>query len=190
MDLINQAIDAEYVFVSVMGPHAQENENEIFSRKIDDVNKSGKSFWVSKINKNFVEECRYKLKGKTGYLLLVESSNNGKSAVDTKVSESATQYSNDKVNWKDIDWEISPVTGNLGKGATAYYFNGIELCNELIDLNLYGEECDDCGVKFTQGRTNVFAKRYKIRRKEGMKSSKRKVVAVLRLIEPYVVWVK
>lgn len=132
MSLLTEAKKADYVFISVMGPHAQESEKEIFDRKVLDIDKSGESFWVSRINQKFIEECNDKLKGKAGYLILVESSNDGKSAANTKGSKAATHYSKDKVNWSKIDPKISPVTGNLGNGATAYYYDGIELCQDAV----------------------------------------------------------
>lgn len=191
--LLNAAINADYVFISVMGPHANEPEDKILERKADDIKKAGESFWVSKINKNFVNECRSKLNGKTGYLILVESSGNGKAAANTKTDEEAKQYSEDETNWKDIDAIISQVTGKLGKGATAYYFDGIEMCNDEreLDLNYYGEGNDYLkAIKFRQGHSNVFAKKSDIKLPDGMKSYKRRIIAVLRLKYPYVVWVK
>ena len=189
-DLLNEARNADYVFFSVMGPHAQEGEDEIFDRKALDIDKSGESFWVSRINQKFIEECNDKLKDNAGYLILVESSNNGKSAADTKGSKAATHYSKDKMNWIRIDPKISPVTGNLGNGATAYYYDGIELCQEQIDLDYYSEEGKSEPIKFILGKSNVFAKKNKAKLTGGMKSSIRKIVAVLRLKAPFVVWVK
>ena len=61
MNLLNEAKKADYVFISVMGPHAQESEKEIFDRKAVDIDKSGESFWVSRINQKFIEECNNKL---------------------------------------------------------------------------------------------------------------------------------
>lgn len=192
MSLLNEAKKTNCVFVSVMGPHAQESEKEIFDRKALDIDKVGESFWVSKINMNFIEKCYDILKGKVGYLILVESSNNGKSAADTKYSKAATHYSYDKMNWSKIDSKISPVTGNLGKkGATAYYYDGIEMCDDWIDLEYYGEVGNETeAIKFILGKSNILAKKNKDKLKGGMKSSKRKIVAVLRLKSPYVVWVK
>lgn len=188
--LLNEAINADYVFISVMGPHANESEEEIFVRKTDDIKKAGESFWVSKINKNFVGECRRKLEGKAGYLLLVEPT----SAINTKTGEGAKQYSENKTNWKDIDARISPVTGKLGKGTTAYYFDDIDyfdMPDEVIDLDKYSEGDDYVrAIQFRLGHSNVFAKKNSKKLPGGMKSSKRKVVAVLRLKFPYVVWVR
>lgn len=189
--ILNEAKNADCVFISVMGPHAQESEKEIFDRKALDIDKSGESFWVSRINQKFIEECNDKLKGEAGYLILVESSNGGKSAADTKGSKAATNYSKDKMNWIKIDPKISPVTGNLGKnGATAYYYDGIEMCQEQIDLDYYSEEGKTGAIKFMLGKSNVFANKNKTKQTGGMKSSIRKIVAVLRLKAPYVVWVK
>ena len=191
MKLLNEAKNADYVFISVMGPHAQEKENDIFARKTEDINKVGESFWVSRIDEKFVEECRGRLKGDVGYLLLVNSSADGNGASDTKIVEKATHFSKDKEKWSEIDAGISQVTGNLGKGVTAYYFDDIVECDEPIDLDYYSEVDEDSkAIKFRQGYSNVFAKKNVIKLEGGMKSSKRKIVAVLRLKYPYIVWVK
>lgn len=195
MSILNDAKKADSVFISVMGPHAQETEKEIFDRKIHDIVKCKESFWVSRINKVFIEKCRNELNGKPLYLILVESSNNGKSAVDTKSTIAATEYSVDRIKWKTIDAKLSPVTGKLGKdGATAYYYDGIELCEkseEYLDLNYYSEyDKKSEPIKFIIGKSNVYAQKQKVKLKGGMKNSIRKIVAVLRLKAPYVVWVK
>jgi hypothetical protein len=41
-------IDSKYLIISVIGPHAHETENTIFKRKIEDINKVGKTFWLTK----------------------------------------------------------------------------------------------------------------------------------------------
>ena len=191
--LLNNALNAKYVFVSVAGSHAQEPEEEIYIRKTNDIKTSGESFWVSKIDVKFVGECRRKFNGKVGYLILVESSGHGKSAEDTKTTDQATQYSEDKIIWEDITKNISQVTGKLGKGATAYYFDDIELYDKSkpIDLDKYAEGNDYLrAVKFRQGHSNVFAKKSGTKMPYGMKSYERKIVAVLKLKYPYVVWVR
>ena len=195
MSLLDDAKNADCVFISIMGPHAQETEKEIFDRKIHDIVKCKESFWVSRINKVFVEKCRNEVNGKPIYLILVESSNNGKSAVDTKNTIAATKYSEDRIKWKAINTDLSPVTGNLGKdGATAYYYDSIELYEKLsdqLDLNYYSEDDNKSKpIKFIIGKSNVFAKKQKAKLKGGMKNSIRKIVAVLRLKAPYIVWVK
>lgn len=186
-NLLNAAKNADYVFISVMGPHAQEKEDEIFRRKTGDIKECGESFWVSGVNERFIAECREKLNGKTGYVILVES----KSAVDTKSSKPATQYSEDNVNWKDIDDNISPVTGKLPN--KAYCFDDIDYCADMadiIDLDYYEDSIKKRAIKFWLGYSNVFAKKSANKMSGGMKSHERKIVAVLRLKYPYVVWVK
>lgn len=193
MNLLNAAKNADYVFISVMGPHAQESEDMIFKRKTDDIKKYGESLWVSGINERFIAECRKRLNGKPGYVILVES----KSAVDTKSSKPVSQYSEDNVKWKAIDTNISPVTGNLPN--KAYCFDDIKVykdqevpisLNYCIDLNYYSEVDILEAIKFRQGRSNVFAKRNIVKMAGGMKSHERKIVAVMRLKHPYVVWAK
>lgn len=188
--LLNEAINADYVFISVMGPHANEKEDDIYAKKFNNIKMCGKSFWVSRINKKYIEESRCKFDGDTGYLILVES----RSASDTKGAQTATKYSENQKIWEDIDPQLTDVTGDFHKnGATAYYFDRIELCNKpiQIDLNDYGEGNEYVSaIKFRLGHSNVFAKKSDIKMPEGMKSHERSVVAVLRLKYPYVVWVR
>ena len=188
--LLYSALNAKYVFISVMGPHANETENDIYTKKLNNIKICGKSFWVSRIFKKYIEESRRKLNRETGYLILVES----KSATDTKEAQTATKYSENQKIWEDIDYQLNDVTGYFYKnGATAYYFDKIELCNKpiKIDLNDYVEAKDYLkAIKFWLGHTNVFAKKSNIKMHKGMKSHERKIVAVLRLKYPYVVWVK
>lgn len=196
--LLEQAKKADYVFISVMGPHANETPEEIYEKKNEDLKRFGESFWVSGVDEQFITECKRKLKGKVGYLILVESSGDGKSAADTKGSEPATKYSENRVNWKEIN--VPNVTGNMHKdGTPAYYFDKIELYEEReapinlsynINLNYYSEDGKKEAIKFRQGRSNVFAKKNTAKLSGGMNSHERKIVAVLRLKYPYVVWVK
>ena len=199
--LLNAAINSDYVFISVMGPHANEEPEAIFDRKIEDINICKESFWVSGIDEKFVNECRVKLHGADGYVLLVESSGNGSGSDNTNGDNKATEYSGDKKEWKKINTNISEVTGNLRKnGMPAYYFDDIELFDKKetpiilyheIDLNYYCE-CNNQqkAIKFRQGYSNVFVKSNAAPLQGGMQSHKRKIVAVLRLKTPYVVWVR
>lgn len=186
--LLNQAINADYVFISVIGSRTQVIQDELFRRKKDDINRHKKSFWVSDVNERFIAECREKLYGRQGYVILVKS----KSKVNNKNLKTATHYSGDNVNWKAIGTNVSPVTGKLP--SEAYYFDGIEIINSQndIDLDYYEDTVNSGAIKFGSGNTysNVFAQKSAIKLSGGMKSHKRKIVAVLRLKAPYVVWVK
>lgn len=188
--LLNAAKNAEYVFISVMGPHANEKEEEIYKRKYNDIVRCGEGFWLSGVNERFFNECRKQLNGKVGYLILVESSGNGRSAVNTTGSDPATQYSEDIINWKDIDANITPVTGKLPN--KAYYFDDIEIITtqDEIDLDYYEDTFKSGAIIFGRGYSNVFAKKNLTQLQDCMKSHIRKIVAVLRLKAPYVVWVK
>jgi hypothetical protein len=186
-NLLNAAKNADYVFISVMGPHAQEKEDEIFRRKTGDLKECGESFWVSGVNERFIAECREKLNCKTGYLILVNGN-----ASDTESNTPATKYSEDKTIWKDIDANLTPVTGKLPN--KAYFFDDIEILKtqDTIDLDYYEDTISLGAIKFGCGNSysNVFAKKNDSQMPGGMKNHERKIVAVLRLKYPYVVWVK
>lgn len=186
--LLNQAINADYVFISVMGTRVQLNKDALLRRKTNDIKRHGESFWVSGINEKYIKECRGKYKGMPGYVILVKS----KSKVNNKNLKTATHYSEDNINWIDINANISPVMGKLP--SEAYYFDDIEIINtkNTIDLDYYEDTINSGAIKFGRGNTysNVFAKKSKNKMSGGMKSHERKIVAVLRLKYPYVVWVK
>lgn len=186
--LLNQAINTDYVFISVMGTRVQLNEDELLRRKTDDIKRHGESFWVSDINEKYIKECREEYKGMPGYVILVKS----KSKVNNKNLKTATHYSEDNINWKDINANISPVMGKLP--SEAYSFDNIEIINtkNIIDLDCYEDTINSGAIKFGSGNTysNVFAKKSAVKLPGGMKDHKREIVAVLRLKAPYVVWVK
>ena len=52
---IEEIQKSKYVIISVIGPHAGEPLNQIFSRKMTDVKKAGKTFWVISSNKASLE---------------------------------------------------------------------------------------------------------------------------------------
>lgn len=184
--LLNQAINADYVFISVMGAHANESPKEIYKRKIGDIKKCKESLWLSRINEGFITECRRVWKGKVGYLILVNGN-----ASNTESDTPATKFSEDKTIWKDIDANLTPVTGKLNKkGTPAYCIDDIVLCQDPIDLNYYEDTIRLGAIKFSRGYSNVFARSNATPLPGGMKDHKREIVAVLRLKAPYVVWVK
>lgn len=89
----------KYSVVSVMGPHAGEDSDTIFTRKIADIRNAGRTFWVIRSHKakpNTIQAIGSAIRERSGDSLcafLAPSSPGG--AVPTKTSSAATKYSND-----------------------------------------------------------------------------------------------
>jgi len=135
----------KYVILSVMGPHAGETSEQIFSRKRSDIQVTGRTFWVIqsyKANPSKVSNlyCRAKDEGKEVYCIFIEPSVKG-GARPTKISKTAKSFSADKINWESFPENMSPVTGNIGNNSYALVFNELQIVENPIILDLwnYGE---------------------------------------------------
>ena len=132
---------SKYVVISVLGPHAGESSEEIFSRKINDVQKIGKTFWVIssyKSNPPIVQKMKNTaVKEKMEvYCIFIEPSNRG-GARPTTESKHAREFSSDKQTWKSLPSEISPVTGNITKNSYALVFDELQILKETLQLDLW-----------------------------------------------------
>ena len=170
---------------SVMGPHANENAEGIFSRKIKDIEDTGQTFWVMNSYKSKPIYVQDFCKNDFVEVFFISPSSKG-GAKDTKTINKNTQHSKNKQNWVDIPSNISPVTG---KGY-ALILSSLEMNKSLINLHEYGES-KDTPIKFRQGCSTVCAiKENMFHHEDRMKSNIREVWAVGTLKYPYCVWVR
>ena len=83
----------EYSVLSVMGPHAGEDSDVIFARKIADIRKAGRTFWVIRSHKakpDMIQTIGSAVRTRSGALLcafLAPSAPGG--AIPTKTSSAA-----------------------------------------------------------------------------------------------------
>ena len=117
----------KYIIFSVIGSHAGELKQEIFERKIEDINRVGHTFWLYESNQtkpNIVQDfCkRAKKEGKNVLCFFIEPSSLG-GAKPTKISISAKSYSMNNKEWRILPKSLSSVTGKINKGAYALIFN-------------------------------------------------------------------
>lgn len=187
----------KYILISVVGPHAGETEKEIFERKIKEVEKTGRSYWLHKSYRakpetvSLLGQLAYK-KGTTPLCLFVEaSSSNG--AQETKIAETAKEFSVDKIKWETMPENIK-VTGSI-KGAYALVFDQLQFVkeNRIIDLWGYSSfEHPDQAVKIIQGGSTICVVKNSSHRqdKNKIKSHVRRILAVGRLVSPFEVWLR
>lgn len=185
-----------YTILSVMGPHAGEDSETIFSRKIADIASVGRTFWVIQSYKAKPETVQWLCRTACDHgqnplcVFLAPSSANG--AKQTKTSSAATAYSPDQVKWSPFPKGLSPVTGNI-KRACALVFDQLTMIeSETIDLWQYADFFDPSfPVKTRRGVSTLCAVRQDTHRHpERMQSRFRTILAIGRLTKPYAVWLR
>jgi hypothetical protein len=178
--------------ISVVGPHANESLDQIFQRKINDIDITGFSFWVagsSSANPRIVQNFCFL--NKPSYIVFINPGQiNG--ATNTKISAVNHFFSEDKINWNPISDKISNVTGK----SYAFILNTLDIIqdkNLIIDLNYYAKFPDNIDPIKINIWQSTFCTIYNENMKNHpnrMKSNIRKIIAIGKLKEPYSVWVK
>jgi len=111
----------------------------------------------------------------------------------TTESQSATQFSPDRVSWYPLHDGIGPVTGQMDDAAAALVVDELTTdVEDTVDLSKYADRSDvSKPVKFMLGLSTACVVRKDMSSHPGrMKSRFRLVVAVARLVEPFCVWVR
>jgi hypothetical protein len=175
-----------------MGDHAGEGVDAIFNRKIADIVRTGKTFWLMKSPKARPAQVREICETVPTYTIFVEPATKG-GARPTTTETAAREYSVDGEHWLQLPKGISPVTGKLDTGAAALVFDMMETAvSGTLDLWSYGDFPNaEKPLKFILGCSTVCAVRGNMTsHPDRMKSRYRGVVTVARLAEPYGVWLR
>jgi hypothetical protein len=192
MHLLDEALACHRCVVSVIGDHAGESVDDIFKRKIADIQRTGKTFWLIKAPKARPEQVQALCRNIPAFTIFVNPATKG-GARPTTTEMAAGEYSADGKFWHRLPQGISSVTGKLDRGASALVFDKIEItASGILDLWGYGDFSDpQKPLKFRLGCSTACAVREKITSHPGrMKSRYRGVVAVARIAEPYCVWIR
>ena len=192
---IKNVLNAEYVIISVMGPHAGKSETEIFERKIKEIQNCCKSFWLyrSYAAKPNTVQSLCKVAGEKqmqAYCIFIEPA--GGTAQPTKERNVAAEYSQDNKRWVRIPSCIK-VTGKI-KNAYALVFDEINRLDEEVSLNLwdYSEfERPGKALEIRQGRSTLCAVKTSSEHASEKVSSKiRRIMACARLEDPFAIWLR
>lgn len=195
---MNLHLKANYVLISVMGPHASESEQEIFDRKISDIEKIGKTFWLIRsrcAKPDMVQAICSEAKNANQevYCLFIDPSSRGGST-PTKTSVPARMYSEDERIWPELPQDLSPVTGKIDRNAYAIIFDNLEVYEGLLDLWNFADFNNlSEPLRIAQGASTLCAVRKDmstVPNSKKIKSRHRNIVAIGRLCEPYGVWLR
>ena len=190
-------ITQEYNLFSVMGPHAGEDCDAIFARKIEDIRNAGRTFWVVRSHRgkpDMIQTIGATVCSNSGEPLcafLAPSSLGG--AVPTKTSSAAAEYSANRSKWHALPAGITPVTGQMAANTCAVVLDQLRLQEAaVVDLWQYADFFNpEWPVKIRQGASTVgVIRRDTSAHPDRMKSHLRQVMAVGRLVEPFAVWLK
>ena len=187
----------DYSVVSVMGPHAGEDSDAIFTRKIADIQNAGRTFWVIRSHKakpDMIQTIGSAVRNRSCEPLcafLAPSAPGG--AVPTKTSSTAAEYSANRSKWHALPACITPVTGQMTPNTYSLVFD--QLCLQevaAVDLWQYADFFNsEQPVKIRQGASTVGVIRGDTStHPDRMKSHLRQVMAVGRLVEPFAVWLR
>ena len=185
------------VVFSEMGPHAGEYPDAIFTRKIADVRKTGRTFWLVRSHlakPDMIQElCSVAVQQACNTLcLFLEPSSRG-GAVPTKSKVAASEYSPDFSTWYPLPTGVGPVTGRITPSACALVFDRLTMRkSEVIDLWDYANFFDpQQPITIRQGASTVCAIAKDTRtHPDRMNSHLRTVIAIGRLVEPFSVWLR
>lgn len=192
MSILDDALRASECVLSVMGAHADEDADTIFGRKIEDCRIVGRTFWLAKSAKARPPQVQAMCRSGSSYVIFVEPATRG-GARPTTESHSAAEYSPDGVVWSSLPDGLGPVTGQIDGRASALVFDRLTTdVDRTIDLWEYADGAyPDTPLKFRLGLSTVcVVRRDMSAHSSRMKSRRRRVVAVARLVQPYCVWLR
>lgn len=195
---LNDVLDCKYLVLSVSGAHAGETEEGIFDRKIDDVQRIGKTFWLNRSQKarpDMVQSLCHQTK-KTGsgcYCVFMEPSSKG-GALPATSKEVAKSFSKDGLIWYNFPRGLGLVTGKIGRGAQALVLDQLEPVKPISHINLWDYAdftSESSPLKIIRGVSTVCAvKKDMCGHKDKMVSNRRRIVAVGRICDPFCVYLR
>jgi hypothetical protein len=193
MSALGQALQSTHFVISVIGDHASEDPQTIFERKIDDIKRTGSTYWLVRSPKARPPQVQALCQGTTAYVLFVSPASVG-GARPTTTADVVSEISQDRSSWESLPAGKGPVTGKLDAVAAALVFDELECADQYtaIDLREFAEfPRSDRPLRFTLGSSTVCAMRRDMsNHPERMKSHSRVLVAWARLARPYCVWVR
>lgn len=180
------------LLICVIGPHAGEDLETIFKRKIKDIEQCSYTYWICKsrvISPEIISSFQEYNNQKDLYILFIKTTTNSQGK-DTKNADAAIYVEEDE-KWKELDPKLSPITGKMP--TSGFKFGEITLVNEkekTIDLSEYVEWSPDkekrgCSIQIMMGKSTLCITKSK--KKQNMKNSVRQIVGYAKLIIPFCV---
>ena len=186
---INKVLQNKYCVLSVIGSHAGESMSQIYERKIQDIKKVGKTFWITQCKKEFFEKINeFCLSGDLYIIFITPAHSCG--ARPTTVNTVASGYMTID-GFQQFPKHLSPVTGSITKKTAALVFDKIEPSNSSdvpkLDLWNYLDATTNDPVRFILGESTKPCILNTTTIKKGMESRYRKISAIGHFVAPFCV---
>ena len=175
-----------------MGPHAGEPAGAIFERKMADIRRVGKTYWIIHSQGARPDTVMKMCSAAPAIAVFIEPATPG-GARPATMEARADEFSEDQGKWQPFPKLLSPVTGKLDAGTTALVFDKLDVvAGTELDLWSYADFTDtQSPVRFRLGCSTVCAIREDMSgHVERMRSRFRSIAAIARLAAPYGVWVR
>lgn len=189
MTLLHDALEAKYLVLSSVGPHAREDWRTIIERKIADIEKAEHSIWVVNSNAARPHVLRvFCTKHDARYVIFVSRRPDSKVNSGPSTADRAQFYSEDGNSWSRLQSNLSHVTGNINQGTTGFWLDALEEVQRstLLDLGCFRKEGDgQILTRFWQ-----YASAYPVKREDPARDGPYHVMAVGRLAAPFAVGLK
>lgn len=185
----------KYCIISVIGTHAGESINKIFTRKIKEIKDTGVSFWLYRSHNakpDLVNRMIRASDDKSVKCYFITASRGIKGARPTISADVAKEFSDNGKDWCGLPNKIK-VTGKIQK-AYALVFNSIIFPKSkiYIDLRYYNffQKLHE-PIKMRSGASTICAIKLQEQNKMGyIGSYKREIIAIGKLAKPYCVWLR
>lgn len=134
--IIQDALSARHCIVSVMGAHAGEQADEIFNRKIKDIRKINRTFWLMKSPKAKPEIVQKMCSPSTAFAVFIKPATKNGARPATR-EQQATIFSENGLTWNPLPKGLGPVTGKLDCKVYALIFDQMETIHESTEIDLW-----------------------------------------------------
>jgi len=189
--IINNVFSSKYIVLSM-----DTCDDDLLSKKILDLNKTGKSYWFINTTYPLREDIQNICQKNELYIIFIEpASNNMPRMLRSPIEDEdiANYYSADGQNWKSIPSDFSPITGKIREKTTVILFEnliteiGLEI--DLWDYAVYRN--DTIPLRFRLGFSSFCATKKDMSSHPGrMGLHLRKILAIAKIAAPFAVWVK
>jgi hypothetical protein len=182
--LLEGALAAPTLILASSGAHAKESWQKIVDRKGADIAKVNHTIWVVISNAARPDAVQSFCNDHAArYVLFVSRARDAKASVGTIRDQQARHYSADGRTWTALDRGLSPVTGDIKRSTTGFWFDALEeVPSGSLDLDSFTKHQDNQ----TLTRFWPSDSAYPVRSRTGGYH----ILAAGRLASPFAVWLR
>jgi len=193
MASVNQALAHGVAVVSVIGAHGGKQRDDILRDKRNDISVAGKTFWAFQsvaAPPPLVQQLAVQTKGAPVLLIAPKGRETGKQPTSR---DTAVEFSPDGKSWQRFPSNIGDVTGRLTGWGTALVLTSLVQVSLELDLSDYEDFVHPTHpAKTARGASTICVQRRCRTAPSSLPTgrSRRKLIAIGWLGDPYAVWLR